>query len=503
MRSAACCAAARAISRSSMRCSMPRPRLAVPGAPPRSARCRVFDQRRPARAAARWLLPSSPARPVYGDDGAPADALWLKAVRSPHAHARFAIGDLAPFLATQSRHRAHVHGRTMCRARIRSASIPTSRTSRCSREAHVRHRGEPVLALAGTREAVEAVHAADLPIVWEPLPALHGIEAALARGAPAIHAEQARQHADARRRSSRATPCASSDNRGAYGGGHVRNLLRRARLHRARGRLGQRVGDRIEVYACTQAPEHGPRRDRARARACRAKASASCPRPAAAASAASSTSSLQPMLAVAAWHLDRPVRCVYERIESMASTTKRHPASIRARASCDADGRLVAYEFGRRFQHRRLRLLGADGGRPRARARRRPLPCSARQEPCPRDLHQRHAGRRLPRLRRAAGRHRARGADGRPRGESRPRPARVPPHQCAARRRHDAQRPDARSQRRSRRLPRCAEAPLAGPAGASRGTQRRSPAPCAAASASAACGTASATPPCPTPPPCA
>ena len=54
---------------------------------------------------------------------------------------------------------------------------------------------------------------------------------------------------------------------------------------------------------------------------------------------------VQPMLAVAAWHLDRPVRCVYERIESMASTTKRHPASIRARASCDAAGRLVSYEF--------------------------------------------------------------------------------------------------------------------------------------------------------------
>ena len=35
---------------------------------------------------------------IFGDDGAPADALWLKAVRSPHAHARFSIGDLAPFL---------------------------------------------------------------------------------------------------------------------------------------------------------------------------------------------------------------------------------------------------------------------------------------------------------------------------------------------------------------------------------------------------------------------
>ena len=54
----------------------------------------------------------------------------------------------------------------------------------------MRYRGEAVLALVGTHEAVEAVRAADLPIVWEPLPALHGIEAALADGAPAIHARK-------------------------------------------------------------------------------------------------------------------------------------------------------------------------------------------------------------------------------------------------------------------------------------------------------------------------
>ncbi|HEX3499988.1 MAG TPA: molybdopterin cofactor-binding domain-containing protein, partial [Stellaceae bacterium] len=55
--------------------------------------------------------------------------------------------------------------------------------------------------------------------------------------------------------------------------------------------------------------------------------------------------SLQPLIASAAWLLDRPVRCVYTRPESMASTTKRHPARIYARIGADAEGWLTALDF--------------------------------------------------------------------------------------------------------------------------------------------------------------
>ena len=51
------------------------------------------------------------------------------------------------------------------------------------------------------------------------------------------------------------------------------------------------------------------------------------------------------MLAVAAWHVDKPVRAVYNRIESMASTTKRHPSRTRGTYGCTADGKLTGYRF--------------------------------------------------------------------------------------------------------------------------------------------------------------
>jgi CO/xanthine dehydrogenase Mo-binding subunit len=59
--------------------------------------------------------------------------------------------------------------------------------------------------------------------------------------------------------------------------------------------------------------------------------------------------SVQPLIALAAWLTGKPVACVYTRPESMASTTKRHPARIRAKFGCDASGRLIACEVDADF----------------------------------------------------------------------------------------------------------------------------------------------------------
>jgi CO/xanthine dehydrogenase Mo-binding subunit len=55
--------------------------------------------------------------------------------------------------------------------------------------------------------------------------------------------------------------------------------------------------------------------------------------------------SLQPYIAIAAWHLNRPAALAYSRQESMQSTTKRHPSEITARVGCDAAGKITAFEF--------------------------------------------------------------------------------------------------------------------------------------------------------------
>jgi aldehyde oxidoreductase len=59
--------------------------------------------------------------------------------------------------------------------------------------------------------------------------------------------------------------------------------------------------------------------------------------------------SVQPLVAVAAWKLRRPVALVYTRPESMAASTKRHPARVAAKFGCDAEGVLLACEVTANF----------------------------------------------------------------------------------------------------------------------------------------------------------
>jgi aldehyde oxidoreductase len=55
--------------------------------------------------------------------------------------------------------------------------------------------------------------------------------------------------------------------------------------------------------------------------------------------------SLQPLIAAAAIKFKVPVKCVFDRPESMRSSTKRHPAQMRASLTLDAAGNLFRYEF--------------------------------------------------------------------------------------------------------------------------------------------------------------
>ena len=87
---------------------------------------------------------------MFGADDAPADALWMRVVRSPHARARFTLGDLAA-----------VKTRTPGLAAILTAAdvpgensfgvFPNTKDQPVLAPGFVRFRGEAVLALVGTR----------------------------------------------------------------------------------------------------------------------------------------------------------------------------------------------------------------------------------------------------------------------------------------------------------------------------------------------------------------
>src|SRR6185295_1399452 len=126
-------------------------------------------------------------REQFGADGVPADALWIRVVRSPYARARFALGDLEPL-------------RRRLAAVLTAADVPSNgygiypdiKDQPVLADAEVRYRGEAVVALVGEREVVLAIRDEEVPITWMPEPPVIGIEAATAPDAPLVQADKPR-----------------------------------------------------------------------------------------------------------------------------------------------------------------------------------------------------------------------------------------------------------------------------------------------------------------------
>ncbi len=275
----------------------------------------------------------------FGADAIPADAWRLRVVRSPHARARFTLGDLA---AVEAR-----FGIRVLTARdvpgVNGFAIFSDRKDQPVLAVdHVRFRGEAVAALVGPEAALARVHDAHLAIAWEPLEPVT-FAAARSGDAPDLHTDRPRNVLTE-------GGLEAGDVEGALSEAAVTaeialetSFVEHAYIEPEAG-WAVRKGERIEITVSTQSPYMdrdevasilgiAPTQVRIRPSACGGGFGGKL------------DVAVQPLVAIAAWLLEHPVACVYSRAESMASTTKRHPAAIRVRAGADATGRITALDF--------------------------------------------------------------------------------------------------------------------------------------------------------------
>ncbi|MEQ8356102.1 MAG: molybdopterin-dependent oxidoreductase [Kiloniellaceae bacterium] len=280
---------------------------------------------------------------LYGADkvppGAPEDALWLRVVRSPHARARFTLGDLdAVVAATPGLERI------LTAADIPGAKgfgvYPHIKDQPVLAPGLARYRGEAVLALVGERRAIWSLAEADLPIAWQPEEAVTDFSGGetrfvqearpdnvLARGfVNKGDAEAALAASPVTAEISTATP-----------------FIEHAYIEPEAG-YAERKGDSLEIWVTTQAP-YMDRDETALILGLDKEKVRIIPSACGGGFGGKLDISLHPLVGLAAWLLERPVRCEYTRPESMASSTKRHPSRVTARAGCDAAGRLTALAF--------------------------------------------------------------------------------------------------------------------------------------------------------------
>ena len=281
-------------------------------------------------------------RSAFGADGTPADVLHLRAVRSPHAHARFEFGELAPVYA------AHPGlARILVAADVpgqnRYGIYATGKDQPAIADGYVRYRGEAVAALVGDAATLAAIRDEELPITWdvlepmfEPDMAIAGHAAQLHEGSPGNVLTAGRV---ARGEVERVLAEAAATATGTFRTHHVEH----AYLEPEAG-YAFRDGDRMTVVVSTQTP-YMDRDEVALVLGIAPEDVRIVPTACGGGFGGKLDMGVHPLIAVAAWVLGKPVRCVYTRPESMRSTTKRHPAVMTATLGADADGRFTAYDF--------------------------------------------------------------------------------------------------------------------------------------------------------------
>lgn len=283
---------------------------------------------------------------IFGADEWPAEALLGRAIRSPYHHARFTIGDTDAYLAANPGLVAVFTARDVP-GENRFGVIGPFADQPALAEQAARFRGEAIALVVGEADAMGNLDLAHFPVQWESLPALTTIDAALETNAPLVQTGRAgniltRGHVA---RGNVEAGMASADVfvEGVFETGFVEHAYIEPEAGFAR-----RVGERIEVQACTQAP-YMDRDDIARILGLAPSQVRIIPTAVGGGFGSKLDLSLQPFIALAAWSLRQPVRMIYSRQESLMTTTKRHPSRIRIKIGAMRDGRLAAMDFAADF----------------------------------------------------------------------------------------------------------------------------------------------------------
>jgi CO/xanthine dehydrogenase Mo-binding subunit/aerobic-type carbon monoxide dehydrogenase small subunit (CoxS/CutS family) len=281
----------------------------------------------------------------YGADIVPSDAEWLRVIRSPHSAAIFEFGDLAAFV---ERHPGITGVVTAADIPFnRFAIFPELRDQPVLAEGRARFRGEAVLVLVGTKEALASLDERDVPITWRPARAVLDIAPALEAGAPMVQ-ERWPDNVLCRGRLAlgdvdRAIDAASIRVQASLTTSYVEHAYIEPEAGHAFWSEEDGI-ERVTIFACTQTP-YMDRNEIASMFKLASTQVRIIPSAVGGGFGGKLDISIQPLLAAASRKFGRATCIAYTRPESMISTTKRHPATMHATLAANDTGELIAYDF--------------------------------------------------------------------------------------------------------------------------------------------------------------
>ena len=279
---------------------------------------------------------------IYSADYAPKDSLWLRAIRSPHPRAKFTLAQPEKVL---KKYPGIIKILTADDVTGNNGFgiYPHIKDQPVLAKDHVRFRGEAVVALIGERENVESVSEEDLGLTWEPLEAIRGCDAALSGKLEPVQSEIVDNILAEGFLKKNDVEKAFAESFAVAEGVWTTSAVEHGYLEPEAG-YATKIGQRLEIFVCTQSP-YMDQTEVAQFLGIEPGQVRIIPSAVGGGFGGKLDISVQPLVALAAWILGRPVRSIYTRPESMVSTTKRHPVQMSARAGCSKDGKLTAYEY--------------------------------------------------------------------------------------------------------------------------------------------------------------
>ncbi|MER9894640.1 molybdopterin-dependent oxidoreductase [Mesorhizobium sp. M0119] len=282
----------------------------------------------------------------FGGDSFPVDALSVLVVRSPHYHAAFTFGDLGSWVKSRPGiagvfTAADIPGKNCFGVIAPFADQPALA------EGFSRFRGEAVALVAGEREAILDLDLADFPVSWTELPHFLETGEAQAGGVPLVHENRPSNLLTSGFVERGDPEAALADAAFVVSGAIDTSYVEHAYIEPEAG-YAFMDGDTLVVVACTQAP-YMDRDDTAKVLGLAPEKVRIVPTATGGGFGSKLDVSLQPLIGLVAMKTGRPAALAYTRTESMISTTKRHPAQMRASIGADANGRVTGMVFAGDF----------------------------------------------------------------------------------------------------------------------------------------------------------
>ena len=279
---------------------------------------------------------------IYGADKAPDDSLWLRVVRSPHPSATFVLPSPEK-LVEENPGLLRILTWQDVPGNNGFGIYPHIKDQPVLAKDQVRYRGEAVAALIGDRKSIQAVTDDDLGIEWVPQDAIESYESALeGKISPVQENHEDNLLARGFLKKGDAESVYEQSLIKAQGTWET-SYVEHAYIEPEAGYAVKR-GQRLELFVSTQTP-YMDRDEVAQVLGIGPDQVRIIPSAVGGGFGGKLDCSVQPLLAVAAWILEKPIRCTFTRPESLASSTKRHPAKMKASASCDKDGTLTSLSF--------------------------------------------------------------------------------------------------------------------------------------------------------------